>query len=110
MRRLALSFRTSAPVCSRQVTQSTCTTALVGDTMVATLTIGLNSEREVTVDPREVQGLLKGVNALETDRVAQKKALQECNEKLAAYIERVRLNRFLLFSITSILLIVLLVN
>lgn len=59
-----------------------------GDTVVATLTIGLNSEREVTVDPREVQGLLKGVNALETDRVAQKKALQECNEKLAAYIER----------------------
>jgi len=59
-----------------------------GDTVVATLTIGLGSEREVTVDPREVQGLLKGVNALETDRIAQKKTLQECNEKLAAYIER----------------------
>lgn len=59
--------------------------------MVATLTIGLSGEREMTVDPREVQGLLKGVNALETDRINQKKTLQECNEKLAAYIERVRL-------------------
>ena len=66
--------------------------------MVATLTIGLNSEREVTVDPREVQGLLKGVNALESDRIAQKKTLQECNEKLAAYIERVRIHLFRIHS------------
>lgn len=57
--------------------------------MVATISIGLSSERE-TVDSREVTGLLKGVNALEGDRIAQKKTLQECNEKLAAYIERVR--------------------
>ncbi len=61
-----------------------------GDTVVATLTYGLGSEREIAVDPREVQGLLKNVTALENDRQQQKRTLQECNEKLANYIERVR--------------------